>query len=361
MAKSGKIYRIGSRDQHYLMPKKGRKLNNENTLLLSFCVIAMLTILLIAVPLNEIFALAINHNVQRVLLQGYKPIAIQNQTSGSNKSTSQGVLDIITNKANLMQSRTYVAGISNISIGDKQHIIVSVADANSSLVIAGANVSTEMVNSTNFKQVLGSGHTNNFGSYEYVYTIGQSTRPGIYSVIANTSAEGYQPSSGSFQFQVKPQSLPEKIRLTTSNNNCLHFKEGYPCGSWVLFINDLPLMLDIKSIDDRGKITNGSLAGKAISNGTWNPISKRISFIESIPGAGDNSIAYQFTGFHYNLNGKILLSGSAVPLGVSPQQAAKEEFGWIATFFGTPVLQSESDSATRNKTTEYIDPDYQYG
>lgn len=92
--------------------------------------------------------------MQRVSLQGYKPIAIQNQTSGSNKFIPQGVLDIITSKANLISNRstTYVACNSKIAIGDKQHILVTVADANSSRVIAGANVSAATVISSKYTQ-----------------------------------------------------------------------------------------------------------------------------------------------------------------------------------------------------------------
>ena|SRR6188472_1232954 len=112
---------------------------------------------------------------------------------------------------------------------------------------------------------------------------------------------------------------------------------GLPCGIWRGVFNGLPGMLIIQSVDNQGKI-NASLLGDALSNGSWDPISKKITFTQTINGGSNNSISYEYSGFYHNtdclttssfVGSCSVLSGSAIPKGLPSEQAAKQEFGWI--------------------------------
>jgi len=120
----------------------------------------------------------------------------------------------------------------------------------------------------------------------------------------------------------------------TSKVQCIG---GLPCGIYAIDSNGLVGYLILRSVDIHGNIT-GQLNRQNIS-GTWDPISKKITFSTTFDAGGSNLLTHKYTGFYHFLciaqittNCEIILGGSAIPMGIPSQQAAKQEFGWIAKF-----------------------------
>jgi hypothetical protein len=116
-------------------------------------------------------------------------------------------LVFISNSTNVFNGKPLrvLIGLSSnpIHIGDRQQVTVTVGEANSSKVLSGATITGAIVNSSNSRQVITSGHTDIKGNYVYSWTSGQQSKPGIYSVVANVSATGYERQSATKQFEVK--------------------------------------------------------------------------------------------------------------------------------------------------------------
>lgn len=127
--------------------------------------------------------------------------------------------------------------------------------------------------------------------------------------------------------------------------------QNFPCGIWL--INGFRYILTIPEVDEQGKIINGSLAGNPINNGFWDQVSKKLSFTQTIPRAVNNSLTYQFTGFLHNLCNLLgkgvepcdAIAGSAIPIGLPAQEAAREEFGWLALYNGPRSTTPSSANA----------------
>lgn len=112
-----------------------------------------------------------------------------------------------------------------------------------------------------------------------------------------------------------------------------------PCGGYRIDSNGLWGSLLISSVDGQGNI-RGSINNQNIS-GFWDPISKKITFTQTIGTGSNNSLSYKYTGFYHVLCGggvtiacAAILGGSAIPIGLRPEQAAKQEFGWAGLRLG---------------------------
>jgi hypothetical protein len=115
---------------------------------------------------------------------------------------------------------------------------------------------------------------------------------------------------------------------------------GLPCGPYEFLSKGLTGILFINSIDNHGKI-NGSLFGHDINdiNGSWDQTVNKVAFRQTVMSGSNQSVSYEYTGFYHNIcslfslrntSHCVVITGSAVPKTVAPDQAAKQEFGWIA-------------------------------
>jgi hypothetical protein len=122
------------------------------------------------------------------LMKGGNSFYIDRITSSGTGTTASLSVSVSTDKATYVQP-SWV------------YITVVVTDSSSGQPIAGATVSVT-VTAPNGATASGTGTTNSSGSITFRYRIGNHSPTGTYTAKADVTASGYDPASGSTQFQV---------------------------------------------------------------------------------------------------------------------------------------------------------------
>jgi hypothetical protein len=115
---------------------------------------------------------------------------------------------------------------------------------------------------------------------------------------------------------------------------------GFVCGEWQINVNGLQGILNISSVDEQGKL-NGTILGHPIINGTWDQVSKKITFTERITtGLNKQPVLYKYEGFlmgrfceePFGIGGSSNLCTFILEGFVAAQRyyTGQQQFGWLA-------------------------------
>lgn len=185
----------------------------------------------------------------------------------------------------------------------------------------------------------------------FLVIIGATISSRAFTGLSQTYAIS-DPSTANHSVLQANKNATATVTAHTASNTVSLLVHGYCsyiplCGIYDMISNGLRSNLYINTLDNQGKM-NGTLNGQVIS-GSWDPILKKITFTQRIATGSNNSVIYDYTAFFHNLCGIvsgritvpsgsdtartyscIILSGSAIPKGLTSDSAEKQEFGWIA-------------------------------